>query len=511
MVEPSPVPATTRVSPPVASAVLIALSAAAIGLYGLHFFASADWPMSWGFVYFGLTTLGAAAYVASTLLGVGLLHWLARNDTRSDHVALSPGVALALVAAAGAGFALAGWLWPTKALTLDSAQFIMRVRDGVFDNTRWYLTILLFHGVEATATAWVPKGIPIPLLNATFTGAAYAAMALAALRLSRWRFDRIVIVAFAFLAFGNAQLGLWYKDVYPVLQFFMAAFLWTSLRAVDGDGSPAWPLSLAAIGPFFHPGLILLAPPAGLLAIDGLRRPFTRRGTILGATMAILCAGLATIPGWGVPFAFGAWLDMLAATSLHREGLSSESSLLPLDYLLGARHLRDLWNGFVLLDGPGVLSCLLAGPILLVYRLGSGWDVRPWILGLLAGGSLAYSAVMDPLYGPYLDWDLFSFTTVATSLFGAYALVVVGRERTQLKSVTAALLIGASTLHLGARLNKTQLEKERLMEQSPIHAVMHAPRDPGKPPPGNKGLRFLGDGLRRTHQREGRTPPSERE
>ena len=507
MVEPSPVPATTRVSPRMASVVLSALSAAAIGLFWLHFAASADWPMSWGFVYFGLTTTVASSYLALTLIGFGLLLWLARNDVRSDRARLSWAMAVPLVVVAGAAFALAGWLWPTKALTLDSAQFIMRVRDGVFDNTRWYLTILLFHGVEATATAWVPKGIPVPLLNATFTGGAYAAMGLAALRLSPWRFDRVVIVALAFLAFGNVQLGLWYKDVYPVLQFFMAAFLWTSLRAVDGDGSPAWPLSLAAIGPFFHPGLILLLPPAGLLAVDGLLRPPTRRGTIIGAAIAILCAGLATLPGWGFPFAFGAWLDMLAATSLHREGLSSESSLLPFDYLVGVRHLRSLWNGFVLLDGPGILSCLVAGPVLLLHRLGPAWDVRPWILGLLAGGSLAYSAVMDPLYGPYLDWDLFSFTTVATSLFGAYAFVVVGRESTQLKSVAAALLIGVSALHLGARLNKTQLEKERLMEQSPIHAVMHAPREPGKPPPGNKGLRFLGDGLRRTHQREGRSQP----
>ncbi|MBM4265082.1 MAG: hypothetical protein FJ144_00480 [Deltaproteobacteria bacterium] len=382
-------------------------------------------------------------------------------------------VAVTAAVAAGALFLALGLLFPSHAICFDSVEFSIEVWKGQLRNLRWYLTLASYHGALRAVAAIAPMPIPartfVPVVNAFATGVAYVALAGAARRLGRTRFEVGVITLLAWTAFGNLQLGLFYVDVYPVAQLAMALFAWTALRALDGDGHPVWPILIAAVGPLFYIGLVLVAPAALVVVAAELRR----RGGLARVGVSILAAvvatGGATMPAFGRPFAFRDLLERLVASSGAARGLSPDSSLLPADYLFSAPHALEIVQGWILVDGVGVLLSLTAGMVLLAKALRGPLDLRTLLLAGLVGPVLLYAALMDPLWGPYLDWDLFSYGAVATSLFGAYALVVCGRGWPRERAFLAGLLVAASILHLCARLNALEVDYRAHLAESPAH------------------------------------------
>ena len=80
---------------------------------------------------------------------------------------------------------------------------------------------------------------------------------------------------------------------------------------------------------------------------------------------------------------------------------------------------------------------------------------------------------MDSLYGAYLDWDLYSYGAVFTSLLGGFAWTRFARAGDARGA--AALLLGlalaTACVHLSARLHAMDVEHERHVEEHEIGSV----------------------------------------
>jgi hypothetical protein len=124
-------------------------------------------------------------------------------------------------------------------------------------------------------------------------------------------------------------------------------------------------------------------------------------------------------------------------------------------------------NLWMLVDGVGILLTLTAGTWL-GWRLlrDREWDVRAVMLGGTACGQLLYSLLLDTVFSPLQFWDLFSFATVATALFGGYAYVRWRRVHPG-GGALAGLATALAVVHLTARLGALHVDLERHVAESP--------------------------------------------
>ena len=254
-----------------------------------------------------------------------------------------------------------------------------------------------------------------------------------------------------------------YLDVYPFALAVTALYLCTALGALAGDVHPGWPLALAFVAPFFYIGLVLLLPSTAVIALSAARRPEARAPLALGLLAAVAAAGAATLPGFGAPFAWRAFVARAHADSGWQLGLSPTSSLLPLGYLLSGAHAREVVHTLLLVDGVGVLLLVVCGAWL------PRRDPAAALLALLVAPWLAYVVAMDPLFGAFADWDLFSYGTAATSLIGAYAFVAWGRAAPRAFGWLLGLALAAASVHLLARWNALDVDLPRHLLESPYH------------------------------------------
>jgi len=255
-----------------------------------------------------------------------------------------------------------------------------------------------------------------------------------------------------------------YLDVYPFALAVTALYLWTALGALAGDVHPGWPLVIAFLAPFFYIGLVLLVPSTFVIALAAARRPAGGARLALGLLAAVAAAGAATLPGFGAPFAWAAFVARAHADSGYQLGFSPTSSLLPLAHMLSGAHAREVVHTLLLVDGVGVLLLVVCGAWL------PRRDPAAALLALVVAPWLAYVVAMDPLFGAFADWDLFSYGAAATSLLGAYAFVVWGREHERAFAWLLGLAIASAGVHLLARWNALDVDLPRHLLESPYHA-----------------------------------------
>ena len=376
-------------------------------------------------------------------------------------------------------FLLIGWFFPAKAISLDATAFAIQVWKGGIWTTRWYMTLVsftsIFRVVEWLAPVPVPARDVVSVLNVFLVGASYVLFFACARRLTRNLAETFMVAVLAWTAFGNLQLSLYYMDIYPTAQFITALFLWTTFRFLEGRGDPAWPILVAMLSPFFYVGMVLLAPAAAVVVLLAAARPRGIRYVLGCLAAGMLLAGLLTWPGFGYPFAFGPYLEGLLANDGRQFGLANDSSFLPLAYLFSLEHLVEYLHTLLLIDGIGLWLCATAGIPVLFHALGGRFATPAGILFLVAAPILAYAYAMDPLWGAYADWDLFSYVAVPTSLLGGYAFVVWGRAVPRWRAPLFGLLLAASLVHLAARLNALEVESERHFLESPRHLELSPP------------------------------------
>jgi hypothetical protein len=446
----------------------------------LHFFEPAL-AATWSYAHLGrsplLVAAGALAVVAlpPLVLAADRLPFLHRAWPRPARRT----VLLAFVALA-ALFVVAGWFNPTSPLCIDSPWFAIQVYVGDRGNMRWYLTLAtytpLLRVVEWLSPIPVPARNFVPVVNGVVSAASYLLLLGCARQLARDRFETLAIALLAWGAFGNFQLIFYYMDIYPVVQLLMSLYVLTALRAIRGSGRLVWPILIAAIAPFFYVGLVLMVPSALVVLLAARHRGASLGELAIPCAAAVGAAGLATIPAYGLPFAFAPYLRDLARDSAAPYGYDPTSSLLPLHYVFSAPHLAELGSLLLLIDGTGVLLCLTAGVALLPRLLGRDPDWSAWLLLTVLVCLLPYFILMDAVWGAYLDWDLFSYLAIPTSLLGGHALMVWGRAHRPQRALLVGLLLAAEAVHVLARANALEVEYKRHVAETPMHlSVPSAP------------------------------------
>jgi hypothetical protein len=463
----------------VRSPIAVAVLAGTLLYLGMHFFEPAL-PATWAYAHLGrdprLVGLAVALIALLPLLALAADRLPALREpwpAPERRVAIGAFVALSLL------FLAVGWRYPAKPLCIDSPYFATEVYRGELGCMRWYLTLAtytpLLRAAEWLAPFKVPARTFVPVVNAFASGAAYVLLFGCARRLGRDRFEVLAIALLVWGAFGNFQLIFHYMDIYPVAQLCLALYLWTALRTIDGDSGLVPPFVVLALIPLFYVGLVMVVPSAVVLLLAVRRRPGFARDLAIASAAVFVVGGLAMVPGYGLPFAFAPYLRDLVADSAAPYGFDPESSLLPLHVLFSPAHLAEVWSVLLLIDGIGLLLCVTAG-----------WSLRPRAVGfdpkalLLAVGlvpQLVYLFWMDAVWGTYLDWDVFSYFAIPTSLLGGYAFLVWGRDRRRLRALLLGLLLAAEGVHLLAKTNALELGYARHVAETPMHPILpDAPR-----------------------------------
>ena len=444
------------------SAVALALAAGLAGELALHFL-EPRLALTWSYAHLGrraaLPWLGIALVLA--LPAAGRCAWRQPGVERPLG-AVSWRSALGGCALAGAVLAL-GRACPAPLVSIDPWFLVKSVAEGTGENGRWYLLLWSYERLGAAVRPWLDAPQVIRTVSGLAASVALVALAGAARRLGRTRGEAGAITLLAWSAFGTAQLVPGYLDVYPFALAVTALYLCTALGALAGDVHPGWPLALAFVAPFFYIGLVLLLPSTAVIALSAARRPEARAPLALGLLAAVAAAGAATLPGFGAPFAWRAFVARAHADSGWQLGLSPTSSLLPLGYLLSGAHAREVVHTLLLVDGVGVLLLVVCGAWL------PRRDPAAALLALLVAPWLAYVVAMDPLFGAFADWDLFSYGAAATSLLGAYAFVAWGRAAPRAFGWLLGLALAAASVHLLARWNALDVDLPRHLLESPYH------------------------------------------
>ena len=444
------------------SAVALALAAGLAGELALHFL-EPRLALTWSYAHLGrraaLPWLGIALVLA--LPAAGRCAWRQPGVERPLG-AVSWRSTLGGCALAGAVLAL-GRACPAPLVSIDPWFLVKSVAEGTGENGRWYLLLWSYERLGAAVRPWLDAPQVIRTGSGLAASVALVALAGAARRLGRTRGEAGAITLLAWSAFGTAQLVPGYLDVYPFALAVTALYLCTALGALAGDVHPGWPLALAFVAPFFYIGLVLLLPSTAVIALSAARRPEARAPLALGLLAAVAAAGAATLPGFGAPFAWRAFVARAHADSGWQLGLSPTSSLLPLGYLLSGAHAREVVHTLLLVDGVGVLLLVVCGARL------PRREPAAALLALVVAPWLAYVVAMDPLFGAFADWDLFSYGAAATSLLGAYAFVAWGRAAPRAFGWLLGLALAAASVHLLARWNALDVDLPRHLLESPYH------------------------------------------
>ena len=414
-------------------------------------------PIAWSYaglrLRWGSVVPGVAVVVATALLvGAAWSHPLARRPfPRPRPATLIVGMLLLWLV-----LALVGLRWPSPDVCPDALFLPNRLRNSGAGNGRYLLLVPLLQMVFAPLRGIASPETVLRVTNALFSSLSMLVTLAIATRLGRSIREVVAVLLLVWTGFGSLQLSLGYVDVYPIVQLLMALYVWTAMRYLDGDGGPVWPVVLAVLGPCFYIGLILVGPSLLVLVLCAWQRGQLVR--LAGAVgVAILVAGLATVPAFGVPFALRAWSERLASASWR--GLNPDGQTLPLGYILSLRHAGEVLSTLVLLDGVGLVLVATLSPR----------SLRAALLWCILGSGFAFVVAMDPVWGPYSDWDLFSYLTLPLGVAAGLAFVSWSRSRPALAGAVLALAVATSAVHLMARVNGLHLDFERHIAASPYH------------------------------------------
>jgi hypothetical protein len=465
---------TSRPGTPIPMLLILGL----VGILLLHF-VDPDLRMTWGFAHLYrrpyLPWIGITLVFALPLIGNILWRPGVTPETPAN---LPLASVLAFLTIVFGGTLAASVYWPQVPYSIDSQTFLVSVTRPEADYPpRWYLTTRLYRLVSQTMIPPLDPEVYARGVNALVGAFTLTALVGCARLLARTRSETIAITLLAWSSLGAAEMSIGYLDVYPLPVAMTAIFLWLALGNLAGCRHVFWPVLLAGIGPFFYIGLVLLIPPVVFIADTERRKPGGWRRLILSFVATFLAAGATTLAGHGALFAWPQWYAEAAAASSCGLGLDPTSCLLPLSYMFGMTHLWEMASLILLVDGVGFLLLVVCGlPALL--QSPRRVDYRALVLGTIAAAHFAFLLVLDPLFGPYSDWDAYAASMIPVTLLGAWAFVVWGRSNPRIFGALLGLALATSGVHLLARLNAIHVDYRGHLEETPCHV-------PGCAPPGS--------------------------
>ncbi len=245
--------------------------------------------------------------------------------------------------------------------------------------------------------------------------------------LSENRFDRLFIFSI-FLFSGATQLFLGYVEHYTLTYVSILAYLYFSLRYLQGKSKIRLPILFCAlsIGLYFASASLL----PSLFFLFALKRKkgelvFSMRRALPYLFILIFLFALAIFYVWSMNPAI---LDIFVP-------LFKGASEAPNYTLFSPEHLLDMINQHLLLSAIGVI--LILG-VAAVYKKKITFKNSIILFLIIAFvGQFSYHFLIDPKFGAVRDWDMFSHVGLAYTLLGAYLFVNI----VQSKRYSAIVLI----------------------------------------------------------------------
>ncbi len=452
------------------NAVVASILATGLGAYILLHFAEPDLAITWSYAHLHrrpfLPWVGGALVVLLPALGAAL--WRHPAAQRPLGHLSRPRIFGTVIALFVGLFTLSLW-FPQVPHAIDSAEFLFGAsQPGFHFNPRWYLSIRTY---RLLSTVLVPPLSPEHFargMNALLGAVALTAFAGSARLLSKTRGEAIALTLLVWSSFAVLQMSIGYLDIYPVPLAVSAVYVWLALRVLEQRTQLLWPLLIVGVGPFFYIGLILLAPSAIFLVFDVVRRDRGFRHVWRPMLLTAACAVFATVPGHGYPLAWSEWYAEAAQAASCHWGYQDSSCLLPLDYMFSWPHLNEMIHLLLLVDGIGLLLFAVCTSSELL-RDPQKIDLRVLILGSIAAGHFALLLVLDPLFGPYSDWDAYTYPAVPLTLLGGWGFLLWGRRQPRLFGFLLGLALAAASIHALARLNAMHVDYRRHLKESPCH------------------------------------------
>jgi hypothetical protein len=421
--------------------------------------------------------VGAALLLSVTLPFLGAWAWTSRASKRPLQRLAGARLA-ALGTCAIGGLAALGAIAPAPPSNYDSTVLLDTVRGARDGPVRWMLSTASLQALvgpfiqQADPTRWVAAA------NSAFAGVGLLGLIAAAREIAQTRGEAFALSAIVLSAFGTAQIAIGYLEVYPLALALVGSYIGFAARSLQRGDGLATCAAIVAIGPFFYIGLALLAPSAIVLGLLHLRREGGGRRVVRATVIGVLVAAAATVPHYGVPFAWAAFAAEVTADNHALLGLQAGSPLLPLSYLWSTQHLKEVLHSLLLVDPVGWLLLLFPGLALLRREGPGGLPPIGLFLASIAVPYALYAFAMDPLYGVYLDWDLWVTGAPAISLLGGWAFLTWGRDQPRVTGALLGLALACAGVHALARLHAIPVEAERHLQESPFHisSQMEIPR-----------------------------------
>lgn len=231
--------------------------------------------------------------------------------------------------------------------------------------------------------------------------------------LSEDKLDRLLIFSM-FIFSGATELFLGYAENYTLLYVSIFAYLYFSLRYLQGKAKLFLPVFFSLLSIGFHLSSVSLLPSLAFLFILKNKE----EGGIFGIKKAVpLIFILTSVAGILIYYVWSINPVLLEIFVPVFKGQPYAASYT----LFSFPHLLDILNQHLLLSSAGIILLLV---MILTYK--GIIEFKDPIISFLVIVSItqfAYHFLVDPKFGAPRDWDLFSSVALGYTLLGVYLFI----------------------------------------------------------------------------------------
>lgn len=263
--------------------------------------------------------------------------------------------------------------------------------------------------------------------------------------LSEDKFDRLLIFS-VFLFSGATELFLGYAEHYTLVYVSIFAYLYFSLRYLQGKAKIFLPVFFSLLSIGFHLSSVYLLPSLVFLFILKKKegRVFNIKKAVPLIFILISMAGFFIYYVWSINPVL---LEIFVPVFKGRPYATNYT-------LFSFPHLLDVLNQHLLLSSTGVILLLVLS---LTYKgiIKFKDPIIPFLV-IASMAQLLYHFLVDPKFGAPRDWDLFSSVALGYTLLGVYLFInfVQSKRYTALVVILIAILTALPWFLLNANTEK---------------------------------------------------------
>ncbi len=410
-------------------------------------------PIHWGVDTWPTLARGWQLAILAALSALVLPRWdavLARrlSNPLPDVTGRRRPASRAAVAAA-IGALTVGLAWTLRSnVDLGDSWYVLEVaadgRERLVLFPRWPLTSAMLGAAYRLLHPFLSARDAVALVSCLAGGLAVV-VGLALLRRLHPSGGRWLAAGFLFTTCGVARPFLGHIEVYAFALLALLVFLWAAIGALDGR--PLWRAGLAGGLAVVTYVPLVLPVGAALLVLAGRR--LRARAVSVRALAATVLAGAS------LPAAMYGWLwlrDVRGGTarlvptlveSLNLDWADSWLIFVPARRLFSPEHLLHVLNQWLLMDAVGLA---LVGWGLARGLRRAGQPAATLLLAAVVP-TFVYTLVMNPIWPPAEDWDLFAHGSVLTALLGPLVLIDRVRRGGRWHAGLAVALLGLNLAH----------------------------------------------------------------